>query len=117
MPSYLAPLSTGLIPCDVSATIALRSWQDDAAHDHDKEFSWSLAPRKSIVDNWAWHEYCLGTFNSSVKTADDRRFREYFLLRGLIYRWILMYDTIANRSSCKFLLPFAALKTLPTHFF
>jgi hypothetical protein len=59
-----------------------------------------LAPRHSIVDDWAWHQYSLWTFNDTIKRADgDTRFRQYFLLRGLIYRWISLYGVVAKQHS------------------
>jgi hypothetical protein len=88
-----------LTPCDVSPTIQLKHWQEDDNHSYDREFSWSLAPMRPISDSWDWHNYCMQTFNATVALSNESRFRQYFLLRGLIYRWITLFGTIAHPES------------------
>jgi hypothetical protein len=90
-----------LSPCDVSPTIELRHWQNKEEHSYsyDTEFAWSMSPRKPITANWEWKHYCMESFDATIAESNEGRFRQYFLLRGLIYRWITFYGTIAKPKS------------------
>jgi hypothetical protein len=83
-----------LVPCDVATNISLPRWRKEA--DYDSEFAWSLAPRAPITHpNWDWPLRLkdMLRFNSSELS------RQYFLLRGLVYRWKKFYGQIADENS------------------
>jgi hypothetical protein len=96
-----------IVPCDVSPYTALKRWQADTLPDHDyaSEFSWALAPRVPIGhDDWEWRGYGLRTLNRTLGDGNftrtpHERFREYFLLRGLIYKWKMLYGKVADENS------------------
>jgi hypothetical protein len=96
-----------MVPCDVSQTASLVQWWTDlpAGQDFLSLFGWSLAPRVQIVhDDWSWHIYNLPDFkrvigDGNFTEAPHERFVDYFLLRGLLYKWKLWYGKFADEDS------------------
>jgi hypothetical protein len=91
-----------LVPCDVSETVSLQYWKEESIHHtySDDEFVWSLAPRTNISDIWEFYSYSWKhSFNQTITQANVQRLRQYFLLRGVIYRWLTLYGTIASNTS------------------
>lgn len=103
--------SPTLIPCDVSKTATLKYWMSGLntflgkhhPKDYTKEFKLKLAPRHSIYDDWIWYSYALVpdliwmTDNKETnKLLGNLRLLDYFLLRGLIARWHIVYNQLPN---------------------
>jgi hypothetical protein len=88
-----------LVPCDVGTSASLSHWRKPA--DYDSEFAWSLAPRAPFTHpDWDWplklRAMIHGSLNSS---ASNELLQQYFLLRGLVYRWKYFYGKIADENS------------------
>lgn len=84
-----------LRPCDVSAEPNKDYWLEDDRN-FSKEFYFNMAPRHDITAGWIWYAY---TRNNATLTDPVLRMRDYFLLRGMIYRWLAFYGTIPDAGS------------------
>lgn len=100
-----------LVPCDVSQKPNLKYWINPTkkhlldglkmfqrSFDH---FKFSLAPRHQIDDDWIWYSYAQVTDlildkYPKNKDLDNLRMYDYFLLRGLLARWHIMYNQLPN---------------------
>jgi hypothetical protein len=91
-------------PCDVATNASLQFWRPDRGKFRDfgpsspTRFEWSLAPRFPY-ENRDWYyayRYELDTLNK--RTAAQRKC-DYFLLRGLLYKWMTYYNATARNDS------------------
>lgn len=84
-----------LQPCDVSQEPYKDYWLEEQ-RDITKQFQFAMAPRHGIEADWIWYQY---TADNTTLTDPARRKRDYFLLRGIIYRWIVFYDQVPAAGS------------------
>lgn len=84
-----------LTPCDVSKSPNMGYWLE-ADRNFDKEFQFDIAPRHKIGDDWIFYKY---TSNNMTLTEPRLRMRDYFLLRGMIYRWMAFYNRVPDVDS------------------
>jgi hypothetical protein len=86
------------VPCDVATNVSLSHWREPA--DYDSEFVWSLAPRAPFTHpNWDWPEKLVAMLRNDSNSVSSELSRQYFLLRGLVYKWKLLYGKIADKDS------------------
>jgi hypothetical protein len=88
-----------LVPCDVGTHVAASHWVQTA--EYASEFSWSYSPRTPIIDpNWEFPRVLkrMLRHNASGEVSSELS-QQYFLLRGLIYRWNLFYGKFADENS------------------
>jgi hypothetical protein len=75
-----------LQPCDLSPTADFRYWVKDQPR---SDWKWSTAPRHSVEAPW----YRVQTGKRDAILADpSRRMREYFLLAGMLFKWLHLYQ-------------------------
>jgi hypothetical protein len=84
-----------LRPCDVSKSARKDYWLE-GDRDFSVEFVFDVAPRHNISAPWIWYTY---TANNASLEAKNLRMRDYFLLRGMIYRWLAFYDDVPGADS------------------
>lgn len=84
-----------LRPCDVSVEANKNYWLEQD-RDFAKEFSLAMAPRHNISANWLWWSY---TSKNATLADPVARLRDYFLLRGILYRSLAFYNKIPERNS------------------
>jgi hypothetical protein len=109
-----------LVPCDVSPSSNLQFWFSDrnkflrkTHFNYTREFNFSMAPRKSVLDDWVWYHYAHRSDiiiekekrkSKKHRTLSDdslmtnARMLDYFLLRGLLSRWQILYERMPNTS-------------------
>jgi len=77
-----------LQPCDVTTTKG-----DIFTFDHNEsDFVWSMAPRQPIgLDYDYWQALRYPSFHAVLKDK-ERRMKEYFLLPGMLHKWINLYN-------------------------
>ena len=79
-----------LRPCDVSAVPNKDYWLEKDRN-YAREFKWDMAPRHSITADWLWWSY---TSQNETLTDPVARLRDYFLLRGMLYRSLAFYHAV-----------------------
>lgn len=86
-------------PCDVSKPANFDYWLDDDRDFH--EFEVRTAPRHNISADWKWYQYASHPEVLTEDTEDhaQQRRRDFFLLRGLLYRSIALYGVLPDTSS------------------
>lgn len=84
-----------LRPCDVSVEPNKDYWLEED-RDFALEFRFDMAPRHSLSANWLWWSY---TSHNQTLTDPAARLRDYFLLRGILYRSLAFYGKIPGRNS------------------
>jgi hypothetical protein len=86
------------VPCDVATNVSLSHWREAA--EYDSEFAWSLAPRAPFTHpSWDWPLKLQKMLRSNSTSVSSELSREYFLLRGLVYKWKSLYGMIADERS------------------
>jgi hypothetical protein len=86
-----------LRPCDVSPTASKDYWLKG---DRDfAEFEFALAPRHDVHADWDWYGYASKRGRDIMSSDLEARMRDYFLLRGLIFRWWLFYQSLPEDTS------------------
>ena len=83
-------------PCDLSTTANFRHWVQPSQSELDLE--WSMAPRQDH-DIWApWYRIQQGK-RESVLADPSRRMREYFLLAGMLFKSLRLYNETPPENS------------------
>lgn len=81
-------------PCDVSQSASLDYWLES---DRDyQEFLVSPAPRHNLTAEWKWHQYAS---HPEILTNSTQRKRDFFLLRGILYRYFALYRVLPKENS------------------
>jgi hypothetical protein len=80
-----------MVPCDLSQHVILSSDR------YPSEFSLSMAPRFNFSDNWAFQAAV--TNRDDILSNPESRRKEFFLLGGLLHRWIHEYDALPASDS------------------
>jgi len=84
-----------LIPCDVSPTANVQYWLQEETTTTATKFEWSLAPRHLLNASW----FRLNPDVLHDVLSDTRRYREYFLLPGFLFKWYRLYNKVPGPSS------------------
>lgn len=84
-----------LRPCDVSISPNLEVWTKQASA--EPALKLQRAPRSTLADpRWIFFQYM---YRNETLQNPTLRLRDYFLLRGIIYRWMVFYNDVANQES------------------
>jgi hypothetical protein len=83
-----------LLPCDVSKSANKDYWLEE--NRSFQEFQVAVAPRHDIHANWVWYSYIAN--NATLADSLERK-RDFFLLRGMVFRWLVLYDKIPEWNS------------------
>jgi hypothetical protein len=94
-----------LRPCDVSQQPNKDYWLEHSRN-LALEFQWAMAPRHDIANQgWIWYRYATPLSATMLLLAETDpvvvlwRTRDFFLLRGMLYRWCVYYDTAPHADS------------------
>jgi hypothetical protein len=91
-------------PCDLATHASVDHWRPENAALWDfgprsaTRFEWSLAPRFSY-DDPHWNAAEAYEMDTHHKRSTEKRKCEYFLLRGLLYKWMAYYNATARDDS------------------
>lgn len=86
-----------LRPCDWAPYPHLMKWIHPSFERINQPLSWSMAPRRSIQDDWIF----LGGRNQKIRMVldVDWRSREFFLIRGTLWKWLVRYQQLPPEAS------------------
>jgi hypothetical protein len=92
-----------LRPCDVSTSPNLDDWTRDGSSSSSSSvyprpaLRLQRAPRTALDDpRWIFYRYL---YRNETLVQPDLRLRDYFLLRGILYKWMVFYQTVADADS------------------
>jgi hypothetical protein len=80
-------------PCDVAGDFAgnLTAWNQPSGGANESDFVWNMAPHAPVRPVSYWWPLSESKIDQ-VMAHKGRRFREYFLLPGQLYKWIYLYN-------------------------